>query len=129
MLGPTLKRHTVADLIARFDAADVPCAPVNDIEGAFRHPHTAARKMTVDVTHPVYGTLQTTSLPLGSLMRSEHQAPPLHGEHTVAVLRELGYESAAIEELLRGRNAMQCDAQSAGERPVASGSMSPIPTS
>jgi crotonobetainyl-CoA:carnitine CoA-transferase CaiB-like acyl-CoA transferase len=114
-LRPVLKRHTVAELIARLDEADVACAPVNDIGAALRHPHTAARNMTLAVRHPDYGELELTSLPIASVMRETHLAPPLRGEHTSAVLSELGLDDAAIAALLAGGKLWQHEP--AGSRP------------
>jgi len=106
-LCPVLRRHTVAELIELLAQADVACAPVNDIGAALRHPHTAARGMTMELRHPAYGELTVASLPIGSLMRGEPRAPPLHGEHTVAILQELGFDAAEIAELLARRALRQ----------------------
>ena len=107
VLMPLLRRHSVLELVERLDAADVPCAPVNDIAAALRHPHAAARGMNLDLAHPAYGALTATATPLGSLTRSANTAPPLRGEHTVTVLRELGLTEAAIESLLASSDAWQ----------------------
>lgn len=112
-LCPVLRRHRVDELIERLSEADVACAPVNDIGAAFRHPQTAARGMTLTLNHPAYGELSLASLPIGSLMRDTHQPPPLHGEHTAAVLRELGFDEATIAEMLARRALRQNDAAAA----------------
>jgi formyl-CoA transferase/CoA:oxalate CoA-transferase len=106
-LTAVLRGHTVASLIERFGDNDVPCAPVNDITQALHHPHTEARGMNLRMEHPQYGGVDATSLPLRTLMREQHTAPPLRGEHTMQVLRELGMTEAAIAKLLYDRTAWQ----------------------
>ncbi len=107
MLGPVLKQHTVAALVELLDKADVPCAPVNDIGSALGHAHTAARGMLLDLEHTIYGHIQATSLPLRSVMRTTHTAPPLRGEHTAEVLRGLGMTEEKVTELLAQKDAWQ----------------------
>jgi len=106
-LMPLLRRHGVQELLERLDAAEVPCAPVNDITAALGLPHAHARGMHLDLAHPAYGALTATATPLGSLTRRANSAPPLRGEHTVAVLRELGLTEAAIGSLLASSDAWQ----------------------
>lgn len=117
VLMPLLRRHTVTELVERLDAADVPCAPVNDIVAAMRLPHAQARGMHLDLAHPAYGALTATATPLGALTRRSNAAPPLRGEHTVAVLRELGLTEQAIEALLASDGAWQ-----------AAGAATPVPS-
>jgi len=98
---PLIRQLTSADLQQRLESHNVPCAPVNDVACAMRAPHTQARGMVMELTHPVYGTVPVTSLPIPSVMRQDHRAPPLHGEHTVQVLGELGYTDAQIDAIRR----------------------------
>lgn len=112
-LGPVLKQHSVAQLVELLGCADVPCAPVNDIGAALGHAHTAARGMLLDLQHAGYGHIQATSLPLRSVMRATHTAPPLRGEHTAEVLRGLGMTEEKIAELLAQKDAWQHELKNA----------------
>ncbi|GAA4326039.1 CaiB/BaiF CoA-transferase family protein [Pigmentiphaga soli] len=112
---PAIARLAVAELVERLGAADVPCAPVNDIGAALEHPHTAARDMLLHLEHPRYGAIRATSMPLRDVMRERHQAPPLRGEHTAEVLRELGLAPSDIAALLAAGHAWQHAPASEGD--------------
>jgi crotonobetainyl-CoA:carnitine CoA-transferase CaiB-like acyl-CoA transferase len=91
------------DLIAKLEAAKVPCAPVNNMEQVFSHRQVLHRNMLTQVEHAKYGKLPQ----LGPAVKySEFDvteswtAPPLLGEHTESVLQEwLGLRSEDIAGL------------------------------
>jgi len=93
-LVPELERifrtRTVDDWLARLRAAEVPAAPVNNLDRAFAEPPVAERDMIVEYDHPDVGRVRLPGNPikmsgLGTISRP---APRL-GEHTDVVLREL----------------------------------------
>jgi crotonobetainyl-CoA:carnitine CoA-transferase CaiB-like acyl-CoA transferase len=88
-------------LIAALDAAGVPCGPINSVADVFKEPQVVAREMLRHVPHP-----SGVDVPLvASPMRFEgdalpiRSAPPLLGEHSEAILAELGYAAADIAAL------------------------------
>jgi crotonobetainyl-CoA:carnitine CoA-transferase CaiB-like acyl-CoA transferase len=58
--------------------------------------------MVVDVPHTTLGTVKTLGLPikLSETPGGPTRGAPLYGEHTREVLREEGYDEAAIARLI-----------------------------
>ena len=71
--------------------ARVPCAPVNDIAAVCVDPHLAARSMMLDLEHPEGGWYQAPGNPikLSQAGPQKRGAPPVLGQHTEEVLRQL----------------------------------------
>jgi itaconate CoA-transferase len=94
-------RMTSAEVIARLDAADIANARLNGIEEFWRHPQLEARARRASVASPA-GPIEALKPPFnldGFSPRME--AVPAVGEHTRAILAELGYGDAAIADLAR----------------------------
>jgi crotonobetainyl-CoA:carnitine CoA-transferase CaiB-like acyl-CoA transferase len=90
---------TAAEVVARLDAAQIANAQVNTLHEVWAHPQLAARGRWRSVASPS-GPLRAL-LPPGSWDDGDPQlgAVPALGEHTDAILRELGLDAAAIGEL------------------------------
>jgi len=90
-----------AHWLARIDAEGVPCGPINTYPEALADPHTLARGMVVDLVHPGAGDIKALGIPvkLSETPGAVDRPAPLVGEHTAALLRELGYDAGAQRAL------------------------------
>ncbi|WP_116522678.1 CaiB/BaiF CoA transferase family protein [Achromobacter insuavis] len=101
LLTDIMRTGTRDDWIAKLEAVGVPCGPINDIAQAFAHPQTQARRLRRDMPHPGGGVAPVTASPLrvSDAPVVYRRAPPLLGQHTEEVLREvLGKSPSAIAE-------------------------------
>jgi len=86
----------------RFDAARIPCGPINTYAETFADRQVRARGMILDVDHPTLGPLRT----LGSPIKMSATPPvagrraPLLGEHTREVLGQAGCSESEIRTVL-----------------------------
>ncbi|MBB4662861.1 CoA transferase [Conexibacter arvalis] len=85
-----LERPTAA-WIELLEAAGVPCGPVNDVAAALRDEQARARGVVGAIEHPTLGTVGHVKSPLRLSSGTAPLRPaPRRGEHTDAVLAELG---------------------------------------
>ena len=103
LLADVMKRRMKSDWLAALEAARVPCGAINDLAEVFADPQVAERGMTVDVPHPLAGSVPLVASPmkLSATPVQYRRAPPLLGEHTDEVLREFGLtkeQCAALRE-------------------------------
>lgn len=102
LLEPMLLRKTRAWWIKTLEAVDVPCGPINDLSEVFDDPQVQARQMRLDMPHPTAGhiSVPASALKLGLTPVEYRSPPPLLGEHTHNVLRELtGIADSALFDL------------------------------
>lgn len=96
------RQKTVADLVALFTRHQVPHAPILGITEALSQPQAVAREMVVEADHQVLGKVPIVNRAIrfpGS-PQPVPEAPPVLGQHTDEILRDiLGLTAGQIEEL------------------------------
>ncbi len=87
--------------LERLRAADVPCAPIYLLGEALADPQIAARNFIVELEHPVAGLVRSLGFPphMRDGAISYRLPPPMLGQHTDEVLREIGIDAARVAEL------------------------------
>jgi crotonobetainyl-CoA:carnitine CoA-transferase CaiB-like acyl-CoA transferase len=100
-LERTLVERDSEDWIQSFLAAGVPAGPINDYRQVVADPHTEARRMVVDVDHPVEGTIKMLGIPikLGGTPGAVRRPPPLLAQHSDEIFAELGLSAKEISGL------------------------------
>jgi crotonobetainyl-CoA:carnitine CoA-transferase CaiB-like acyl-CoA transferase len=86
----------------RLEAAGVPCGPINTIAQALADPQAVARGVRIKLPHPSAGEVPLVGMPIrmSDSPPDYRRPPPLLGEHTEEVLRELlGLDAAQIAAL------------------------------
>jgi crotonobetainyl-CoA:carnitine CoA-transferase CaiB-like acyl-CoA transferase len=92
-------RMTTPEVEARLDQAQIANARMNDMAGLWAHPQLKSRERWQDVGSPA-GDIPAL-LPPGRNNRYDYRMDPVPavGEHTEAILRELGLDDAAVQAL------------------------------
>ncbi len=101
LTAEVIKTHTSAEWLARLDAEQVPCAPILSRTDLFTDPQIAANALIVESDHPHVGRMrQPRPAARFDGTPAELRSPaPLLGEHTDAVLTELGVSSEQLVAL------------------------------
>jgi crotonobetainyl-CoA:carnitine CoA-transferase CaiB-like acyl-CoA transferase len=88
-------KHPRAHWLEAFAKVDVPFAPVYDIPEVFDDPQVRHLETFVDLQHPEMGKVTAIRRPVrfdDSRADQPALAPPMLGEHTAEILRELGLD-------------------------------------
>jgi formyl-CoA transferase len=102
LLEALVRDRPAAYWAEKLEAAGVPCGPINSIAEALADPQAVARGLRVDLPHPTAGIVPLVGLPIrmSDSPPAYDRPPPLLGEHTDEVLRQLaGLDSDEIAAL------------------------------
>jgi crotonobetainyl-CoA:carnitine CoA-transferase CaiB-like acyl-CoA transferase len=90
LLSAITVTRTTMNWIGACESVGVPCGPINDLDAVFHDPHIQSRKLKVEMPHPTAGTMPMVGSPIrmSETPVEYRSAPPLLGEHTIAVLEK-----------------------------------------
>ncbi len=101
-------KKTTAEWLALLEAAGVPNGPINNIAQVFEEPQVKARGVKIELEHTAAGKLPLVASPMrfSGTPLEYCLPPPLLGEHTDEVLKELLGKSGAEIARLRAAGVL-----------------------
>jgi crotonobetainyl-CoA:carnitine CoA-transferase CaiB-like acyl-CoA transferase len=101
LIQERIATNTTDYWLERLLARDVWCAKVQDFEDLMSDPQVAHNDLIQTIQHPEAGEIRVIGVPvrLSETPGTIRLAPPRVGEHTGAILNELGYSAEQIETL------------------------------
>jgi crotonobetainyl-CoA:carnitine CoA-transferase CaiB-like acyl-CoA transferase len=101
-LAPVFLTRSRAEWLRRLEANDVPVVPLYNVAEVLTDPQVRHLDLVEELAHPQAGKLQFIGGPVryDGLAKEQSTPPPLLGEHSSAILKELGYDAADVEKLV-----------------------------
>ena len=97
-----LMEANAEDWLELMRVEDIPAGPVNTLDKVVEDPQVIYNKAVVEMEHPQYGKMRAIDCPikLPGLVEGEYTPPPVLGEHTDEVLKEvLSYSDEKLAAL------------------------------
>ena len=101
VLGPTFQEKTRDEWLKILEAGDVPAGPLYNLAEVLDDPQVRHLGLLEEVEHPSAGKLRFVRGPVRfeSLTQERSAPPPMLGEQSRRILRELGQSPATISDL------------------------------
>ncbi len=96
------KQYDKKNLMEKLEQTGLPFAPISKPEDLFEDPHLNDSGGLLDIDLPQGGQTKIPALPIqmkGNRFGVKYQVPKL-GEHTREVMQELGFDDAAIDQMI-----------------------------
>ena len=89
LIAAVVRMRSQQDWLDALEPLGVPSGPINRMDQVFADPQVVARRMRIDLPHPLAGGVPQVRAPLAfsATPLDYRQPPPLLGEHTAEVLR------------------------------------------
>jgi crotonobetainyl-CoA:carnitine CoA-transferase CaiB-like acyl-CoA transferase len=111
-LSDIFATRSTAEWLDILERADIPCARVHTLHSLLDDPHLNAVGFFQTHDHPTEGPIRSMA-PVGTWSETQpsvRRLAPRLGEHTREVLSEIGYDEAAVEQMLNNGSASIADA-------------------
>ncbi|MBJ3774845.1 CaiB/BaiF CoA transferase family protein [Acuticoccus mangrovi] len=101
VLEPLFMEDTTESWLDRLEAASVPAGPIYAMDKVFADPQVRHVGMAETITHPRRGDIDLVAMPVHLTRTPAHISSPAPdaGEHTDAILAELGFSAEEIARL------------------------------
>jgi crotonobetainyl-CoA:carnitine CoA-transferase CaiB-like acyl-CoA transferase len=96
---------TTAEWVEILEQADIPAGPMHTLDSLVTDGHLADAGFFCEVEHPVEGRILDMQFPnrFSAGGRDDYLPAPLKGGDSVAILREIGFDDGAIDEMVKSK--------------------------
>jgi crotonobetainyl-CoA:carnitine CoA-transferase CaiB-like acyl-CoA transferase len=101
----SFKMKTTAEWVEILASADIPAGPMHTLESLVEDEHLADAGFFREIDHPVEGRILEMQFPnrFSAGGRKDYLPAPLKGGDSIAILREIGFDDEAIDEMVKSK--------------------------
>ena len=101
MIEAHFLKHTADELLDKLIPAGMPCSAAYKVSDVMVNAHTKARGSVLEIDYPGIGPVKSAANPLrlSDAPVETRRKSPMVGEHTIEIMRDLGYSDSDIASL------------------------------